>query len=155
VPYQDCNRVKDTNCFDVPQQECNNEPWEDCRNVQKENCNNVPWQDCQDYPREKCRDVHTKVPKQVAVQVPVRVCGNRASGGNHQSADGSGVFDVRQDQTQQKGEFEEDYSSSEEDYSDESDAENIDVGLFGQSNLPTGTKKATDASEVSFAFGDK
>merc|ERR1711983_250458 len=75
VPYQDCKRVKDTNCNDVPRQECKDIPYQDCQDYQREKC--APVQECQDYPVQKCRDEHKKTPRQVAKQIPVRVCGNR------------------------------------------------------------------------------
>jgi len=74
VPYQHCDRVKDTHCFDVPKQECHDEPWQDCHEVIRDVCVQESYQDCQDYPRRECKDVHEKIPKQVTVQVPIRVC---------------------------------------------------------------------------------
>ena len=77
VPYQDCDLVKDLKCNDVPKQECKDEPWEDCRDVQRENCVQESFQDCREYPRTECKEVHSKVPKQVTKQVPIRVCGDQ------------------------------------------------------------------------------
>merc|ERR1711881_478818 len=88
--YEHCDRVKDTNCFQVPKQDCNDVP--------KEKCVQESWQDCQDYPRQECKDIHSKVPRQVAKQIPIRVCGDRRELYNAEpSFDGSGVFDVRSD----------------------------------------------------------
>jgi hypothetical protein len=74
VPYQHCDRVKDTQCHTIPKKECKNEPYQDCKEVTIKTCNQESYQDCQNYPRTKCKDVHEKIPKQVAVQVPVRDC---------------------------------------------------------------------------------
>merc|ERR1712141_571168 len=65
VPYQHCDRVKDTNCRNVPQQ--------------------------------KCRDEHKKTPRQVAKQIPIRVCGNHRTAYNEDEENfgNSNVFDIR------------------------------------------------------------
>lgn len=96
VPYQHCERVKDTNCRNVPKQKCEDVPYQDCYDVPREKCVPESWQDCQDYPKKRCENVHSLTPKQIAKQVPIRVCGNRREkyndGGNF---DGSSVFDIR------------------------------------------------------------
>merc|ERR1712095_191458 len=73
VPYQHCDRVKDTNCRNVPQQKCD------------------------DYPEQKCRDEHKKTPRQIAKQIPIRVCGNHRTAYNEDEENfgNSNVFDIR------------------------------------------------------------
>jgi len=74
VPYQHCNRVRDTKCNDIPRTECKDVPYQDCKEVRIETCEQESWEDCQKFPRTKCTDIHEKIPKQVAIQVPVRDC---------------------------------------------------------------------------------
>merc|ERR1712141_612058 len=101
--------------------------------------------DCQDYPRQECKDVHSKVPKQVAKQIPIRVCGDRRELYNAEpSFDGSGIFDVRSDG---------------DDHDPEDDVEKIDPGLFSQQTEDTISiiKKGNTNNEddvVGFAFSD-
>jgi hypothetical protein len=83
VPYQHCDRVKDTQCHLVPRKECKDIPYQDCRDVVIEVCNPESYQDCQDYPRRKCRDVHEKKPQQVTVQVPIRDCSFSSDNHHH------------------------------------------------------------------------
>merc|ERR1719245_2518354 len=141
VPYQDCKRVKDTNCNDVPRQECKD----------------IPYQECQDYPVQKCRDEHKKTPRQVAKQIPVRVCGNHRTPYNERDQEnfgGSNVFDVR----------------TTDEHDPENDAEvialgqqkeKVDPGLFQQkedvedivkekSKENEGDKKEADNDAISF-----
>ena len=151
MPYQHCDRVKDTTCRDVPRQECNDEPYQDCRDVQRERCVPESWQDCQDYPRQECKDIHQKVPKQVAVQVPIRVCGQSNQYDAGGQFDGTSLFDIRSDNDPENDAEEFDYNKQQE---------NIDPGLVQQTNiietkLPTGTKKAEEDDEIAFVFGDK
>merc|ERR1712038_943677 len=65
---------------------------------------------------KKCRDEHTKTPRQVAKQVPIRVCGNHrtALNDNEEKFGGSNVFDIR---------------TTDDDHNPEDDAEVI---AFGQ-----------------------
>jgi len=136
VPYEHCDRVKDTNCYDVPRQDCQDVPYDDCRDIQE------PWQDCQDYPRKDCRDVHSKVPTQVAVQVPVRVC-NHGNGGEF---DGSTSFLDRIDGS---GDL-----NQEAEVFDDPTREQVDPGLV-DTNFGSGPKKVLDDGDVGFVFGDR
>jgi hypothetical protein len=97
VPYQHCDRVKDTNCRNVPQQKCNDVPYQDCQNIQRERCVPESYQECDDVPEQKCRDEHKKTPRQVAKQIPIRVCGNHRTAYNEaeENFGNSNVFDIR------------------------------------------------------------
>jgi len=155
VPYQDCKRVKDTNCNDVPRQECKDIPYQDCQDYQREKC--APVQECQDYPVQKCRDEHKKTPRQVAKQIPVRVCGNRRTPYNEHDQEnfgGSNVFDVRTTD-------EHDPENDAEVIAFGQQKEKVDPGLFQQkedvedivkekSNEKEGDKKEADDDAISF-----
>jgi len=155
VPYQDCKRVKDTNCNDVPRQECKDIPYQDCQDYQREKC--APVQECQDYPVQKCRDEHKKTPRQVAKQIPVRVCGNRRTPYNEHDQEnfgGSNVFDVRTTD-------EHDPENDAEVIAFGQQKEKVDPGLFQQkedvedivkekSKENEGDKKEADNDAISF-----
>jgi hypothetical protein len=162
VPYKHCDRVKDTNCRDVPKQQCRSEPWQDCHDVQRERCSKESFQDCQDYPRQECKDVHSKVPKQVAVQVPIRVCGqgNREPYNANGQFDGTSLFDIRSDGDYNDDQYNDDEYNDAEEFDQTRD--NIDSGFNQQTedveivNLqPSGPKKALKGDEVAFVFGEK
>ena len=158
VPYEHCDRVKDTNCYQVPKQECKDVPYQDCYDVPKEKCVQESYQDCQDYPRQECKDVHSKVPKQVAKQIPIRVCGDRRELYNAEpSFDGSGIFDVRSDGD------EHDPEDDVETIAFGQQKEKIDPGLFSQQTEDTisiikkgnANVASNEDDEVGFVFSDK
>merc|ERR1712073_115276 len=110
--------------------------YQDCYDVPKEKCVQESWQDCQDYPRQECKDVHSKVPKQVAKQIPIRVCGDRRELYNAEpSFDGSGIFDVRSDG---------------DEHDPEDDVETISFIKKGNANVAS-----NEDDEVGFVFSDK
>ena len=155
VPYQDCKRVKDTNCIDVPKTECKDVPYQICIGIRRERCE--PVQECKDYPTQKCRDEHKKTPRQVAKQIPVRICGNRRTPytkhdqGNFR---GSKVFDARTTD-------ENDPENDAEVIAFGQQKEKVDPGLFQQkedvesivkekSKEKEGDKKEADNDAISF-----
>lgn len=155
VPYQKCDRVKDTNCIDVPKQQCNDVPYEDCHDVQRQKCVQESWQDCQDIPRQECKNVHSKVPRQVAKQIPVRVCGDRRETYNDANGqfDAESVFDIRSDDNHDPEEDVETFQFGQQ-------KEKIDPGLFQQKveSVPIKKKSSKDDDDddkVAFVFGDK
>ena len=58
VPFEKCVKVEENVCHDVTRERCEQEPFEECINV----------------PREECKIVHKITPKQIAKQIPVRIC---------------------------------------------------------------------------------
>jgi hypothetical protein len=164
VPYQHCDRVKDTNCVDIPRQECIDVPYEDCHDVQRERCVQESFQDCQDYPRQECKFVHQKVPRQTAKQVPIRVCDNggreQFSGNGQQYSgngqfDGTSLFDIRREDNI-------DYDAEEIDL--DQTRENIDPGFLQPpiaqtklegTNFPKEPDNFQEDDELEFVFGDK
>merc|ERR1711909_185804 len=133
VPYQHCDRVKDTNCRQVPKQKCDDVPYQDCQNIQREKCVPESWQDCQDYPVQKCSDEHKKTPRQVAKQIPIRVCGNHRTAYNEDEENfgNSNVFDIR----------------TTDSHDPEDDAEDI---IKEKSKAKKDSKKEVDDDAISF-----
>merc|ERR1712158_174772 len=152
---QECKDTWRNECTTKYREECNDVPYQDCYDVPKEKCVQESWQDCQDYPRQECKDVHSKVPRQVAKQIPIRVCGDRRELYNAEpSFDGSGVFDVRSDGD------EHDPEDDVETIAFGQQKEKIDPGLFSQQTEDTISiiKKGNANNEddvVGFVFSDK
>merc|ERR1712001_443768 len=153
-----CKYFDATDCRPVTKYRTEQERYTTCDQVPYEHCDRVKDTNCFQDPKQECKDIHSKVPRQVAKQIPIRVCGDRRELYNAEpSFDGSGVFDVRSDGD------EHDPEDDVETIAFGQQKEKIDPGLFSQQTEDTisiikkGNANVANKEDdvVGFVFSDK